>query len=147
MHLPSQPRFKAFCGSIHVNVLLNNCKQNITSLSLLVSATVHSHAMFHLQCVDSGYCLCGATAITDPMISRFFDSATGQLVTGSDCIIAPYTQDYGGGTGESTISRSIHYSYQLILEQTCQQAHSLKITLIQRRCALMFRRRHDVVST
>ena len=86
--------------SVQVNVLLNNCKQNITSLSLLVCTTVHCHAMFHLQCVDLGYCLCDATtALTGPLTGIAADGATGQLTAGGgDCIIAPYTQDYAAGS-------------------------------------------------
>ena len=105
--------------SVQVNVLLNNCKQNITSLSLLVGTTVHCHAMFHLQCVDLGYCLCDATtALTGPLTGIAADGATGQLLAGGgDCIIAPYTQTYTAGS-KSPMSRSIHYSYQLILDQT-----------------------------
>ena len=105
--------------SVQVNVLLNNCKQNITSLSFLVGTTVHCHAMFHLQCVDLGYCLCDATtAPTGPLGGIADDGATGQLPAGGGgCVIAPYTQTHAG-TGESTISRPIHYSYQLILDQT-----------------------------
>ena len=46
------------------------------------------------QCYDVGYCLCGATAITDSPASLTAD-ATGQYLTGKKCMIAPYVRTPG----------------------------------------------------